>query len=81
MGRQIGQFNLSVDNIEDAEMAEPLMAVFGTTLIIEAGYDIRAREYKYLALSPHFEEVEDGAEIPEYEPSVDGDGQVGWEKK
>lgn len=81
MARQIGTFTMGVDQIEDPEMAEPLMAVFGTTIVLEAGYDYRTRTHEYLALCPAFEEVEDGEEIPAYEPSMDEQGNVTWEKQ
>lgn len=78
--RKYGTFNLGVDQVEDEEMAEPIMAVMGTVIVLQSEYDYVSRVFRYRAWSPHFEEVDEGVIPPEYEPSMDEQGNVTWEK-
>lgn len=77
---QIGRFTLGIDQIMDEDMQEPLMSVFGTTVVLEARFDASVMGFRYTAMSSHFEDIEAGEEAPEYEPAIDEQGNVTWEK-
>lgn len=74
MKDRIGRFKISREMVEC--YPETALAVMGRCIVVkcEMSYELDYGEYfEYKALSPYFDEVEEGGFIPEYDVVINGE--------
>jgi len=62
--RRFGSFRIQFDKIENDE--KYLYHLMGEVIIIRAEALLHNSTVEYIAISPHFDELEEGTVIPEY---------------
>lgn len=78
--RQLGKFELTPELIN--ENPDVVMLVMGTCIVLECTASFVKNSLCYIAISPAFEELEEGMEIPSYDVAYDEDtNEVSWERE
>lgn len=69
MSRQIGRFR--IDNVYVQNDWRELLVLLADVVIIRAEHRFDMRAIEYVGFCERFEEVEDGAQVPEYELDIE----------
>lgn len=73
-----GRFSVDFNDVN--ENADALLSLMGTVIIVRADANLQTDALDYLAISPEFDEVEEGQEVPHYSVELGEDGSVAWTK-
>lgn len=75
--RRIGRFAISVLNIN--ENPEAISDILGTCIVLEATASFVTDTINYTAISPGFDELNNGEVVPEYDVEYDAESsEVSW---
>lgn len=78
--RRRGRFQVGIHVINDAP--EVVTQIMGQTIIVRAEAILAVDAIEYHAICEHFEELEDGMMVPEYDVIYDGEtGKITWAKQ
>jgi hypothetical protein len=68
LARRLGKFEISIRMIRDTTMLNPVVFnLMGKVIIVRAEDMFVKQAIEYMAISPEFDEVPDGCEIPWYD--------------
>lgn len=77
--RRVGKFKIDLDVINDAP--EVVAQIMGQTIVVRAEVMIAEKVIEYHAICEHFEELDDGSMLPEYDVLYDGEtDKITWSK-
>lgn len=77
---QVGKFDLPVDLLH--ESPEVMSTVLSTVIVVRCEMIFSTKSFAYEAISPDFEAVPEGEEVPHYDVSYDEETEaVTWTKR
>jgi hypothetical protein len=71
---KLGEFEIPMEAIEG--MPDLVRRIMGECIVMRAEFMYATKSVKYVAMNEAFEEREQGAETPTYEPSYDEDSDI-----
>ena len=77
--RRLGKFYISFDTVDKSE--DYLYQIMGRVIVVRAEALLHSHMVEYVAVSKHFDEVEEGFMVPEYKAIIHSeDGFQRFEK-
>lgn len=70
--KRVGRFTLDMDLVQSGD--EALLRLFGQVIVVETRFSDRCWSTDYLAISPLFDELDEGEKTPEYVFEFSPDG-------